>query len=186
MGIINKYGLNKLALLVVMLISIVSYSQKYTEYDVKAAYLYNFSKFITWPDESKNKDKDFVFVVYKNEAFAKTLLNLVKDRQVKGRKCVVRLVYKPEDIPRCNILFVSNVSTIELKKVLTSIKSKQIVTVGDNIEDFCLKGGVINFTSKHSEKRFEINLDIAKKKEIRISSKLIVLAKIISSKYVVF
>ena len=182
----KKYSIKKLVLILGVLISFASYSQKYTEYDVKAAYLYNFAKFITWPNEQKNSNKDFIFTVYKNEAFAKVLTEVVKNRKIKGRSCKVTLVNKPEDISNCNILFISNVSNIELKNIISKINSKSIVSVGDNIEDFCLKGGIINFTSKQSKKRFEINVNVANKKKIKISSKLIVLAKIISNKYVVF
>jgi len=186
MKFIKIYSKKYLILFLGLFLSFASYSQKYTEYDVKAAYLYNFSKFITWPNEQKDINKNFVFVVYKNEAFAKVLMEVIKERKIKGRNCKVVLVNKPEDIPNCNILFVSNVSNIEIKNIFNFINSKPIVTVGDNIEDFCKKGGIINFTSKQSTKRFELNVNLANKKEIKISSKLIVLAKIVQSKYAVF
>ena len=182
----KTYSIKHLILFIGLLVSFASYSQKYTEYDVKAVYLYNFSKFITWPNEENEKTKDFIFVVYKNEAFAKVLVKVVKGRVIKGRNCKVILVNKPEDIPKCNILFVSNVSNVEIKKIFNLTNSKPIVTVGDNIEDFCRNGGLINFTSKQSAKRFEINVNLEEKKDIKISSKLIVLAKIVQSRYAVF
>jgi len=79
-------------------------------------------------------------------------------------------------------LFISDVGKYETITIFERTKGLPMLTLGDELIDFCEIGGIINFTSQFSEHQFEINNESAKNKGIRISPKLLLLAKIISNK----
>ncbi len=153
-------------------------AQQYTEHELKAAYLYNFGKFVQWPSISS---KYFQIGVYGNKQFISTLTRTIGDRSLNGKR--IQILYFPtiEEISNCNILFISKVTPDELKKILIKTSEKSILTVGDSVEDFCIEGGMINFTSRNSKFRFYINNYSAEKQKLIISSKLLSLGKIITN-----
>lgn len=157
-------------------------SQQYSEYEVKAGYLYNFIKFVNWPNYSFKTEYDpFVIGIYGDDPFEDILDKAFKDRTLYDRKWLLVRYTKIEDVTGCNLLFISSVSNTELLKILDVTKDKSILTIGDNIEDFCQLGGIINFTKQNSKNRFEINNEAAIKVKLLISSKLLSLAKIINN-----
>ncbi|RLD64634.1 MAG: YfiR family protein [Bacteroidetes bacterium] len=163
------------------------YTQSYTEYEVKAAYIFNFAKFVKWPDNSfSNKTSPFVLGIYGNNPFGVILTKTIQNRTVNGRKWVIKFINNPKDVQNCHLLFISQLKKSELYRVLNETKNKPILTIGDNIEDFCISGGILNFTQQYSKHRFEINKDIAIQSNLIISSKLLILAKIISSDEIKF
>jgi len=185
-----KYYLLKFKLLIgvlSLLYSLSANAQGYTEHELKAGYLYNFSKFVTWSDNAfTSKTSPFIIGIYGDDSFERVLEKVLKDRKILNRNWVAIRYDAPEDIERCHILFVSEMSRLELKELFKIIKEKSILTVGNNIEDFCELGGIINFTSKHSKYRFHINNNAAKRKKIIISSKLLALSKIITEDEIKF
>jgi len=159
----------------------VVYSQQYSEYEVKAGYLYNFIKFVNWPNYSfDNEYAPFVIGIYGDDPFDDILENAFKDRTLYDRKWLLIHYNTLEEINDCNLLFISGVNRTELLKVLDVVKEKSILTIGDNVEDFCELGGIINFTKQNSKNRFEINNEAAMNVKLVISSKLLSLAKIIN------
>jgi len=160
----------------------VSFGQRYSEYDVKAAYIYNFIKFIDWPTGYVESKKRIVIGVYKNQRFGDILEHLLENKKVKGKMWEIRFIYTVADVEGCDVLFVSSASLSETIDIIRKTKNKPILTIGNNIKDFCKYGGIINFTPKGDSKRFEINNNAAKKHKLRISSKLLALARIINSK----
>ena len=161
--------------------------QNYTEYEVKAAYIYNFTKFINWPSGSfDNSSSPFVLGIYGKDPFGSILQRIIGNRKSNGRAWVIKYYSNPEQITNCNILFISNISPSKLNRVIQHVKLLPVLTVGDNLPEFCQHGGIINFTSKKSPKRFEINNNAAKNKHISISSRLLMLAKVISDNEVKF
>jgi hypothetical protein len=164
-----------------------SYSQSYTEYEVKAAYIFNFAKFVKWPENSfSSKTSHLILGVYGTNPFGVILNKTINKRTVNGRKWIIKYFNKPEDITKCHILFISQVDKSELIKIIDKNKNKAVLTIGDNIEDFCISGGILNFSQQYSKHRFEINNDIAIQSNIIISSKLLILAKIVSSNEIKF
>lgn len=163
------------------------YAQKFTEYEVKSAYLFNFTKFVEWPESAfQNEDSPYIIGIYKNDGFGAVLSNTIRGRQVNGRSVIIKYFSNPNEIKDCHILFFPSLTKYELIKVLNQVEKKPILTVGNAIEDFCETGGIINFSQQYSRFRFEINNDVALKSKIKISSKLLVLAKIISEDEVKF
>ncbi len=154
-------------------------AQQYTEYELKAAYLYNFGKFVQWPSNSTSS-KYFKIGVYGNRQFVSVLVKTIGKRSLNGKKIQILFFPTIGDITDCNILLISRVKKDELIKVLKHTDKKNILTVGDNIEEFCIEGGMINFTPKNSKFRFYINNDSANEHKLIISSKLLSLGKIIT------
>ena len=152
-------------------------AQQYTEYEVKAAYIYNFGKFIKWP-ENKIKS-EFIIGVYGNNPFGEILKDALEGRELYDKPIKVIYFKNLVNIDKCNILFISKTNKETFVKIINLVKNKPVLTVGDNIDDFCVSGGIINFTPKYSKYRFYINNNSAKRNKLIISSKLLSLSKII-------
>ena len=156
---------------------------QFTEYEVKAAYIFNFTKFINWPKTTFSlSNPPFVVGIYGDDPFGLILAKIFEGRTIKGRKLVIEHYYKPEEINNCNVLFISKSvkGRIELTNVINVVQEKSILTIGDNIQEFCELGGMINFTRQYAKHRFEINNNAANRADITISQKLLSLANIIN------
>lgn len=177
----------KYSLLVLILFVGRAHAQQYTEYDLKAAYLYNFSKFVSWPENAfETENSNFEITVIGDSPITDVLFKAFKGRKIEGRRITISVVYTVEDLETSHLLFVSKDMESELSSILTKLSNAPTLLVGDVIEGFCRSGGIINFTKKSSKYRFEINNQSAIKSNIKISSKLLSLARIISSEEIKF
>ncbi|MBO7433189.1 MAG: YfiR family protein [Salinivirgaceae bacterium] len=167
------------AIAVLSLIAGSAHAQ-YSEYEVKAAYVFNFAKFIEWP-ESYIGDT-IQLCIYKDDPFGIILEKTMIGRKANGRSWNIRRVSNINDIGNCHILILSGTKQHEIMQVLKAIDKKPIVTIGDEMAGFCMLGGVINFMPQFSKHQFEINKDAADGIGVKISPKLLLLAKIISTK----
>lgn len=145
-----------------------------SEYAVKAAFLYNFTKFVEWPASAFEDERSgFRICVLGEDPFGKSLRD-VSDGPVAGRK--VTLVgmanLKPES---CHILFISRSEKGRIHQVLQDLGTAPVLTVADT-DGFLDEGGIINFKLEGSKVRFEINQQAAERAGIKISSKLLGLA----------
>ena len=182
-------GFIKYGLILLLSLSIIDkvQGQQYTEYDLKAAYIYNFSKFIVWPKNIfKTENSDFNIVVYGSSPITEVLYKALKNRKIMGRNISIKVIYSLDDLEDAHILFVSKDMQENIKEVIDACNDKAILVIGDVLEGFCQAGGLINFTPKSSKYRFEINHQVAQKSKLKISSKLLALARIISSEEIEF
>lgn len=163
-----------------------TFAQNYTEYEVKAAYIFNFSKFVQWPVSAfESNDSPIILGIYGDDPFG-TIIHNTFNRQVNGRSWVIKHLKNISDIGNCHILFVTGVNKYEMTKLLDYTSKRSILTIGDNINEFCLTGGIVNFMPQYSKNQFEINNDVAKSTGLSISSKLLILAKIVRTDEVKF
>lgn len=153
---------------------------QYGEYEVKAAYIFNFAKFIDWPANAHIGDT-LTLAIYNHDPFGVILENTMIGRRAKGKAWKIIRTDKIDKLAQCNIVFISDIELYEILKIIEKLKDKPVITVGDEIIDFCELGGMINFTPQFSEQQFEINNDIAKSTGILISPKLLLLAKLVSN-----
>jgi hypothetical protein len=158
----------------------ISFAQKYTEYEVKLVYLYQFAKFINWPQDTFNESSHFIIGVYGQNPFGDLPDIIYKDRLFKGKPCKVINVSSAKDAQKCHMLFISGLKKFDALMLIKQMELSSVLLVGDEIEDFCTIGGIINLTSKESSHRFEINPEEADIVKLSISSKLYAVAKIIS------
>lgn len=147
------------------------------EYQVKAAFLYNFAKFVDWPAEALGgSNGTLVIGVIGDDPFGGALDQAINGKTVNGRALVVRRLKWGQDLRFCHILFISASERKHLPQIIQSLRGASVLTVGD-MGQFNQEGGIINFVLEASKVRFEINSRGADQAQLRISSKLLALAK---------
>ena len=153
------------------------------EYPLKALFLYNFGGYIDWPtDAFANKQSPFVIGVLGTAPIEATLKELAASKTIAGRRIVVEHFDTVSDIRPCHILFITRkISQQQQRMALATLKNQHVLIVGES-EGFADQGGTVNFFIEANKVRFEINPDAAKEQELKISSKLLSLAKIVQGK----
>ena len=147
------------------------------EYELKAAFVFNFAKFIEWPQEAfPSATAPIVIAVLGNDSFRDILARAVGEKVVQGRRVVVRGWKRGEVGPGCQILFVSSSEEKATAEILQNIKRPGVLTIGE-AEEFVQQGGIINLTLSDEKLRFEISQKNAESAGLKISSKLLGLAK---------
>jgi uncharacterized protein DUF4154 len=154
-------------------------AQSPTEYEVKAVFLYNFAKFVEWPpDPPADVSDPFVIGIVGRDPFGDALEQTLRRKTLNGRPLAIKRFKDRQAARGCRVLFISASERKHLNALLTSLHGDPVLTVGDN-ESFAKAGGVIAFTLEDNRVRFEINVDAAQRAGLRISSKLLSLAKIV-------
>ncbi len=149
------------------------------EYQVKAAFLFNFAKFIEWPpDAIGGPEEAFVVCVVDNDAFARALDLAVSGKTVNGHSLKVRRLRAGDDSAFCRMLYLGSTDTPRLANLFKRARTAAVLTVGDT-PGFSRQGGIINFIVQDNRVHFEINPDAAFRAGLRISSKLLQLATIV-------
>lgn len=152
-------------------------SQAVQEQQVKAAFLYNFAKFVEWPPQAFATASDpFVVCAYgKNQVFD-ALKQGVEDKTVQNRTILVKAVTTLGEAKACQVLYFDHASTGHLSEMLPALQKAHVLTVGET-KSFTKEGGIIGFVVESSQLRFTINNAEAGKSGLSISSKLLSLAK---------
>ncbi|MCK4752514.1 MAG: YfiR family protein [Planctomycetes bacterium] len=163
------------------------------EYQVKAAFLYNFIKFVDWPNErTANTDESITINVIGKDPFG-VAFKSIEGKLIKGRSVVVKRfgTFKElkkagvgskgfkqaiEDIRKSQLLFICSSEKKDLKEILETLKGSSVLTVG-GMDNFLENGGIINFLIRDRKVCFEVNTVAAKDARLKIRSKLLRLAK---------
>ena len=149
------------------------------EYEVKAAFIYNFIRFTKWPESAFETAKSAwrIGIVGRNP-FGSILAKTVRGRTVARRKISVHYFQKPNDkvIVSCHVLFISESEKTRLPRILKAVEGKHVLTVSD-MKNFREAGGLVKLFIKNSKVRFEINFVVAEKSKMKISSKLLDMAE---------
>lgn len=154
---------------------------------VKAAYLYNFAKFIAWPVNALGKQEtSFVIGVLDDEPFARSLDATVRGKSVAKRAVKIRRLswVKREDRARlaeCHILYIGHEVRDRLGKILDVLEEQPVLVVSD-IRHFASEGGMIGLVLEKGRIVFEINRDALKRGQLKASAKLLKLARIVKSR----
>lgn len=147
------------------------------EYQVKAAFLYNFAKFVEWPPESfQNSAEPFTICVLGIDPFGRFLQDVVTGRAIAGRTLVVRHVSDIRQVAGCQELFISSAESKRLSPPIGEIRTPGVLTIGDSNSP-SPNGAVINFMVEGGKVRFGINVNAAERGKLRISSRLLSLGK---------
>ena len=147
------------------------------EYQLKAAFLFNFLKFVEWPaSRFGSADEPIVLGVFGDNPFGAGLENTVRDRKISGRGIVVRSVQNTADAKATHLLFVSAAEESRFGALREDLKAAGVLTVGES-ESFLKRGGIISFTIEGDKLRFDINMISADKAGLKISAQLQKLAK---------
>jgi hypothetical protein len=145
------------------------------EYEIKAAYLYNFIKYVDWPSYGDT----ITIGVLGGNPFGPALAPL-NGKIVKGRRLLIKELDSVHDAQKCQIIFVSSSEKPRLPEIFENLKSARVLTVGET-QGFANSGGMINFVEENNKVRFEINADAARRTGLNISSELLKLARLVKS-----
>lgn len=146
------------------------------EYQVKAAFLYNFTKFVEWPDRCyAGPDAPFVIGVLGRNPFGEELEKLVRGRMVAGRAIVAVQLSAIEPATTVHLLFVANGEEKKIEPQMAALRRAGVLTVGES-DRFTGLGGVVTFIRREDQVRFEINAGSAGESGLKISAQLLKLA----------
>jgi len=156
-----------------------SLTQGPSEYKVKAAFLYSFTKFVEWPPTSPESSNGPVTVcVFGENPFGGALQEILAGKTFNGRPFTLKEVKSTQEVRACLILFISSSERKRLKTVLESLQGAAVLTIGDT-QGFAEDGCIIDFVLEDNKMRFEINTIAADRARLKISSKLLSLARIV-------
>ena len=151
-----------------------------TEYQVKAAFLYNFAKFVKWP-EDHTFGSTFVIAVLGEDPFGDLLEKTIAGKTILDRKVEIRRISSPEAPSQIQILFVASSERKHLAQTLKALEGASVLTVGE-MEGFTERGGMVAFQLTSDVVRFDVNLDQVERAGLKMSSQLIRLARSVISK----
>jgi hypothetical protein len=148
-----------------------------SEYEIKAAFLYNFGKFVSWPAEDlKDSGKPFVVCILGQDPFGPLMDQMVLGKPVQDRQLAVRRPRTAAETSGCNILFISQSEQEKVSAVLQALDARSVLTVSE-VDQFLEHGGIINFRNDQNRIRFDINVTAAERGNLKISSQLLKLAR---------
>ena len=194
-------------LILVMLLTLVTGaaedSEPSKEYQVKAAFIYNFIKFVDWPEpagaeadqKTDNDNRQIIIGVIGRDPFGRAFEAVTK-KKIRDKQVILkqfdgfaensteykadgktRYKYKDADaLKACQVLFVCPSESRYFKEIIDIVKDNCVLTIGET-KDFLETGGIIEFTTEQKKVQFEINLIAAEQAKLKISSKLLRLAK---------
>jgi hypothetical protein len=149
---------------------------KPSEYQVKAAYLYNFGRFVDWPPNvTANEVNTFPICVLGPDPFGPALDATLANQTMNGKGVVARRISKPQDALNCRIAFVSSLENHQLKGILATLGKAGVLTVSD-APQFLEQGGMIQFVLDGNRIRFAVNVANAQSAGLTLSSELLKLA----------
>jgi hypothetical protein len=144
------------------------------EYVVKAAYLYNFARYVEWPSPALARgDGKLVVCVLGQDPFGAVLDRTLAGKAVDGRPLAAQRCASADDVAHCHLLFVG--STEELGDALRLSRTANVLTIGD-ADDFLRRGGMIQLLTVDNRVRFAINLGAIERAGLKISSEVLKLA----------
>lgn len=149
---------------------------KRLEYNVKAASLYAFGRYVTWPDSAfESADSPLVIGVHGGNPFGDALDRIAAKKTINGRPIEIRQVNSPADSEGCHILFVTrSVPKQAESQLFERTEGKPILLVGES-PGFTDRGGTINFYHRGTNVRFELNPDQGLESQLSLSAKLLTL-----------
>ena len=168
-----------LAILLTIPLMAASSPRPMDEYQVKAAFLYNFARFVEWPaDVFPDPNDPFVICVLGQDPFGHAIDDVVAGKKIEGRAVNVRRISEAPRAIGCRILFVSSSASKRVLATLASMSEPGVLTVGES-DNATSAGMIINLTLDEGKVRFEIHTDAADRQKLRFSSKLLSLATVL-------
>lgn len=147
----------------------------FTPYDVEAAYLYNFGKFVQWPSPNEADAQPFSICILGQDNVGKKLDDTIAGETIQGRKIVAMRLSSADAAEQCQIVFIGSSEDTRLTRDLETLREKPVLTVGSNPE-FLERGGDIQFLIQNNRVRFAVNLAAAKRAGLELSSELLKVA----------
>ena len=154
-------------------------SSRFTEYEVKAAFINNFARFVEWPDSAFSDAAGPVVIgILGDDPFGQTFDIIVSGKHAQGRPIRVTRYAGRADIDTCHILFISASEEHNLDAILQDVGRRPVLTVGDT-ERYARRGCIANLFLEGERVRFRVNVDAVERSGLMISARLLRLAHIV-------
>ena len=157
-----------------LLSALAAQNRKPTEYDVEAAYLFNFAKFITWPPNTLSQPA-FTICILGDDPFGRVLDSTVADEKINGKRVIDKRIAHPQEALGCSILYISDSEEERVGRILSLLRDAPVLTVS-NVPGFVERGGMIQFVLDNGRIRFLVNLEPAQRDGLALSSELLKVA----------
>jgi preprotein translocase subunit Sec61beta len=148
------------------------------EAKVKAAYIYNFTKFIDWPGEEKVSAGEPIKICIIGSDPIRTTLGELANREAKGRPLKIMRVKDASSISPCHLLFISRSEEPQLPLILQRLQGTRVLTVSD-MPQFAQRGGMISFITEKERVKIEINPRVVRQSGLKVSAKLLEIARVV-------
>lgn len=143
--------------------------------EAKAAFVFNFAKFVEWPADASSR-KVLTVGVLGSDGVSDALQQIVRGKTVGARGVDVKRVTLGDNLPELHVLFVGVSEKPRMAEVLKRVDGAPVLTVAD-IEHFCASGGIMGLALEGSHLRFDVNLESAERARLKVSSRLLTLAR---------
>jgi hypothetical protein len=164
------------------LLAAAAHGQTTEEYRVKAAFLYNFAKFVEWPSQAFKGPADPIAIcIVGKDPFGAALTQAVNGKSIEGKPFCIRIVSDAQQVSGCHILFVGGSEKKLQRPILEASHRISILTVGET-EAFLADGGIVSFKIEAGRVRLQVSIDAAEQAGLSISSKLLSLAEIVGKR----
>ena len=151
-------------------------SSKPTDYDVKAAYLYNFGHFVEWPANVASAQNDsFTVCVLGQDPFGQVLDGALAGETIAGKRVAAKRISNLQESANCQILFLTSGEEARLNTIIKALNKQAVLTVSD-MPQFSQRGGMIQFVLEGKRVRFEVNLAAVQHAGLTLSSELLKVA----------
>ncbi len=148
------------------------------EYLLKAAFLYNFTKFVEWPDSTfATSSTPLMICVLGNDPFGSSL-DAIADKTIKGRPLVIKRLHSVDRVKDCQMLYVSPNQLTQTAEIVPTIQKAPVLTVCD-AEDCAEAGIMLNMRVVENRVQLDMNLDAVQRTPLKVSSQLIKLTRIV-------
>ena len=145
-------------------------------YQVKAAFLFNFAKFVEWPPESfAGETSPLVIGILGDSPFGGDLERTIQNKTINNHSLVIKQLHLLAEATNCQILFICNSEKKHFSEIIQSLRGHAVLTVSET-DGFIQTGGMVNFVLEDGKIRFQINDEAAKAAQLKISSILLSLA----------
>jgi len=159
-----------------------AFAQSVEEYAVKAAFVLNFARYTQWPDECFTGTTQSLKLGVLGNKTIESAFKTINGKKIGSKTLQVQSILKAEDAGKCHMIFISkDIDHTILLNMVENTRGKAILTIGE-ITNFIQFGGIINFFSRKGRLHFEINNSLARKQQLKLSSRLLKLAIIVDDK----
>jgi hypothetical protein len=146
------------------------------EYRSKASFLSKFPLFVEWPESAlPASGAPFLICVFGNYPFGLSLAEMTRGLTIHGRRMEARWVHKQQELPSCQLVFVSESERKRYGAILDGLKEHAVLTVGETPE-FLDAGGIMTFTVQQETLQFDVNLAQANRAHLKVGSQLLAVA----------
>ncbi len=164
---------------VILLCSAPALCLEGSEYQIKAAMMINFIKFVDWPEPADQPLESLTIGIIGQDGFG-DILDSVEGRVVNGKPLKLRRFKSVQDLNQCQVLFVPASESYRIHEIIKFLNAAPVLTIGET-EKFTRAGGIIRFYIEENHVRFEINKTAAAQSGLKISAKLMEIARVIDS-----